>query len=160
MSWFDFLFPIKLGDAEFVVVQPNSGRRIPIRFILDSYRLVEQNDYAEVSVPGLSGELIQFVKGRSQILSLTLYFDTRDSGRDVRQEMDDIAKLMIVLADTHAPPVLQFAWKSIGFNGVLVRRTDRFHSLFADGRPSRGTMHVTLREFKTQRQLLEELRRE
>jgi hypothetical protein len=149
MGWLDFLFPTKLAEAELVVVHPDGGGRIPIQFIPRTYELTERNVYAESAIPGLPGAPIQFVRGQPKLLSMVLYFDTRQSGTDVRQAMSDISDLMNVLHETHAPPVLRFVWKAFELTCVLESRVEEIHSLFADGRPSRATMQATFKEFTT-----------
>lgn len=163
MGCLSSLFPPKLARAELVVVQPNSaqtGRRIAFRFILRSYRLSRQNIYAEQSIPGLSGAPIQFVRGQPKILSVTMYFDARNEDRDVRDLTDDIARLMKVDPDAHAPPVLRFEWEGVSLPCVLESASEEIVSLSQNGRPARAKMNVTFREMRTLAELQEALDRE
>jgi hypothetical protein len=154
---FDFLSPITLGDAEIRVVSPADGRTLRVSFIVNTFKLAKQNDFAEVSVPGLNGEPLQFVRGHSRILTTVLYFDGRATNTDVRQSMTQVMDLMSVDRRTHAPPVVSFEWTGFALQCVLERSTvESFRSLFPDGRPSRGHMHVTFRESLTLEQLLRE----
>jgi hypothetical protein len=61
--------------------------------------------------------------------------------------MKHVMDLMNIDRGTHAPPVLSFEWTG-------------FASLFPDGRPSRGQMHVTFRESLTVQELLHQAGRE
>ena len=161
MGCCDFLFPIKLGEAEIRVLPPADARTVGVRFILKTFKLEKENDYTEVSVPGLSGQPLQFVRGRSRTVSTVLYFDGRATNTDVRQSMKQVTDLMSVDGATHAPPVLSFEWAGFSFQCVLERsRAGSFRSLFPDGRPSRGRMHVRFRESLTLQQLLQEAGRE
>jgi Contractile injection system tube protein len=75
--------------------------------------------------------------------------------------MKQVMDLMNVDSRTHAPPVLSFEWTGFSFKCVLERSTvESFISLFPDGRPSRGQMHVTFREWSTLEELLHEAERE
>lgn len=161
MGCFDVLFPITLGEAEIRVLPPADVMTLKVRFILKTFTLAKENDFAEVSVPGLNGEPLQFVRGHSRTLSTVLYFDGRAANTDVRQSMKQVIDLMSVDHGTHAPPVLSFEWTGFSFQCVLERSTvQSFRSLFPDGRPSRGRMHVTFKESLTLQQLLHEAGRE
>jgi len=139
MGCLSFLFPPRLGNAELVVIQPNStqtGRRIAVKFILRSYRLSKQNNYAEQSIPGLPGAPLQFLRGQPKLLSIAMYFDARNENRDVRELTSDVTSLMKVDRATHAPPVLRFEWKGLSLQCVLESAAEEIISLFPDGRPS------------------------
>jgi hypothetical protein len=158
---FDFLLPITLGDATIRVIPPADVRALGVRFILKTFKLAKENDFVEVSVPGLNGEPLQFVRGRSRTLSTVLYFDGRATNTDVRQSMKQVSDLMNVDRHTQAPPVLSFEWTGFSLQCVLERSTvESFSSLFPDGRPSRGQMRVTFRESVTLEELLQEAGRE
>jgi hypothetical protein len=132
-----------------------------VSFILKTFTLAKENDFVEVSVPGLNGEPLQFVRGHSRTLSTVLYFDGRATNTDVRQAMRQVTDLMNVDRHTHAPPVLSFEWTGLSLRCVLERSTVKsFGSLFPDGRPSRGHMHATFRESLTLEELLQESGRE
>ena len=160
LGFFDFLFPPVLGDATIRVVAPAAfaGRTIAVRFVLRTFNLEKTNEFAAVSVPGLNGQPLQFVRGQSRTLSMVLHFDGRATNTDVRQSMQDVTSLMRIDGDTHAPPVLSFEWTGFLLKCVLTSSTIRkFRSLFPDGRPSRGQMNVTFKEFHTLEELLREL---
>jgi hypothetical protein len=157
---FDFLFPITLGEAEIRVISPPDGRTLRVNFVLKTFTLAKANDFARVGVPGLSGEPLQFVRGHSRTLSTVLHFDGRATNTDVRQPMKQVMDLMNVDRDTHAPPVLSFEWRGFSFRCVLESTDEAFRSLFSDGRPSRGQLHVAFRESLTLQELVQEDRRE
>jgi hypothetical protein len=154
VSWLDFLFPDALGEAEIRVLDGTfTGERVSVRFILKTLTLAKKNEFTEVSVPGLNGQPLQFVHGGTRTLSMVLTFDGRATNTDVHQLMSPVAKLMNVDRDTHAPPVLRFEWRSLALQCVLESLVEEFRSVFADGRPSRGRMHVVFRESRTLAQL-------
>ncbi|HEY7187817.1 MAG TPA: hypothetical protein VH436_14775 [Vicinamibacterales bacterium] len=157
MEWWDFLFPGALGDAEIRVLSGAlTGRTTTVRFVLKTFTLAKRNTFTEQDIPGLNSPLLQFVHGGSRTLTMVLSFDGRATNTDVRQQMKNVAELMLIDRDTHAPPVLSVEWRGVSFQCVLVRAVETFRSLFADGRPSRGRMHVVFRERRTLQQLEQE----
>jgi hypothetical protein len=160
MAWLDFLFPIVFGEADIRVLSPGDGRIVNVRFILKTFTMEKKNEFAQVNVPGLSGEPLQFVRGRARMLSAVLVFDGRATNTDVRQLMRRVTELMSVDRDTHAPPVLSFEWRGASLQCVLESAVEEFRSLFHDGRPSRGRVRVVFRESLTVAQLQQEADRQ
>ena len=160
MGCLGLLFPITLGEAELLVIQPNDGRRLSVKFILRTYKLAKQNVFAEIAIPSLPGAPLQFIRGQPKLLSMVMYFDARNQNRDVRELTKSVADLMNVDNQIHAPPVLLFQWKGVSLKCVLESMAEEIISLFPDGRPSRAKMHVTFKEMKTQADLLQEENRE
>ncbi len=161
MGCLSFLCPPRLASAELIVLRSaNAGERIAIKFILRSYKLFEENIYAEPQVPGLSGTPLQSLRGQPKLLSITMYFDTRNSDRDVRLLTGDVTGLMNVDPDLRAPPVLRFEWKGLSFPCVLESATEEIISLFPDGRPARAKLHATFKEMRTAAELQQDGRLE
>ena len=161
VGWWEFLFASALGDAEIRVLSGAlTGRTTKVRFIVRTFKLAKRNAFAEQSIPGLNSPLLQFGHGGSHTLTMVLAFDGRPTNTDVRQQMKNIAELMLVDRDTHAPPVLSFEWRGVALQCVLLSAVEKFRSLFADGRPSRGRMHVVFRESRTLAQLEQDANRE
>jgi hypothetical protein len=158
VSWLDFLFPVAPGEAEIRVLSGTlAGERVGVSFIVKTLRLAKKNEFTEESVPGLNGQPLHFVHGGTRTLSVVLSFDGRATNTDVRQSMRQVAKLMLVDRDTHAPPVLSFEWRGQSLQCVLESAVEEFRSLFPDGRPSRGRLHVVFRESRTVAQLQQEV---
>lgn len=155
MSWLDFLFPVALGEADIRVVSP-PGQTLSVSFVVKTLAITKKNEYTEVSVPGLNGQPLQFVRGGTRTVSVVLAFDGRRTNTDVRQAMKRVADLMRVDQGTHAPPVLSFEWRGESLQCVLESAVEEFRSLFPDGRPSRGRMLAVFRESRTLQQLQQE----
>ena len=66
---------------------------IPVLFNPPDYELSKTNQYAELKVPGLSSPVLQYVGGGVQSLSMEFFFDTTDSGIDVRLRTNLLANL-------------------------------------------------------------------
>lgn len=157
MSWLDVLFPVALGEAEIRVLSgAATGRIVGVSFIVKTLRLEKKNEYAAVNIPGLNSQPLQFIRGGSRTLSVVLSFDGRATNTDVREPMRSVAELMRVDGNIHAPPVLSFVWRGESLQCVLESVVEEFRSLFPDGRPSRGRLHVVFRESRTVEQLLQE----
>jgi hypothetical protein len=158
LDWLEFLFPPALAEAEIrVLSSADAGATMSVSFIVKTFRLAKKNEYVAAPVPGLNGQPLQFLRGGSRTLSVVLSFDGRATNLDVRQPMKRVADVMLVDRDTHTPPVLSFQWKGQSLQCVLESLVEEFRSVFPDGRPSRGRMHVVFRESRTPQQLLQEL---
>jgi hypothetical protein len=158
VDWLEFLFPVALGEAHIrVLSSAAAGQTVSVSFIVKTLTLAKKNEFTEVSVPGLNGQPLRFVHGGTRTLSVVLSFDGRATSLDVRQPMQQVANLMLVDRDTHAPPVLSFEWRGEAFRCVLESADEEFRSVFPDGRPSRGRMHVVFRESRTLEQLQQEV---
>ena len=132
------------------VIEPESppgAQEIVVLFNPTNYGLDKANTFDEVGVPGLGSPLIQFVRGGAQTLTMDLFFDTYEAGRDVREHTSRIYGLLAIERTTHAPPVCAFRWGTFSFRCVLERVSGRFTLFFDDGRPARATLSVTFREF-------------
>lgn len=126
---------------------------IPVMFNPPDYRVQKTNQFAEVGIPGLGSSLLQFVRGNTQTLTMELFFDTTDSGRDVREFTNAVVGLTDVNAQTHAPPRLLFIWGSLIFPCVLESVTQNFNYFNIFGLPLRATLSVSLKSYD----LLEDL---
>ena len=118
---------------------------VPVMFNPPEYELVRSNQYAEIGVPGLGSSLVQFIRGSAQTLTTTLFFDTTDTGIDVRAHTGLVVALTQQRAHTHAPPRLLFLWGSLAFPCVLERVTQRFTRFDPVGLPLRAELSVSLR---------------
>jgi hypothetical protein len=118
-----------------------------VMFNPEEYTVNKDNNYAQVSVPGLRGPLIQFVNGNMQTLEMELFLDTYEAGSDVRNETAKIAAFLDIDSGTHAPPVLLFTWGSLSFTCVLARVSQRFIMFLPNGTPVRARLNVTFNEY-------------
>jgi nucleoid-associated protein YgaU len=109
------------------------------------YQLEKTNQFAEVAIPGLGSSLLQFVQGSPQSLTMDLFFDTTDSGVDVRLITSLLVGLTSLNPDTHAPARLLFVWGTLIFPCVLERVSQRFEYFNALGMPLRARLNVTFK---------------
>lgn len=131
--------------------------KIPVLFNPEEYTLNKDINYAQASVPGLSGPILQFVNGNLATLEMELLVDSYEgyevSGlkvqpkSDVRDLTSKITGLMEINSKTHAPPLLLFAWGTLAFECVLARVSQRFIMFLPDGTPVRARLNVTFNEY-------------
>lgn len=138
----------------------DTGARYEVLFNPSEYRLAKDNTFAQAAVPGLGSPLLQFVHGNLRTLEMELLFDTYEGHRhaartlneplsDVRALTQPVVDLMAINPETHAPPVVLFAWGQLTFTGVLARATQRFTMFLESGVPVRATIEVSFSEWKS-----------
>ena len=135
----------EIVDAEIHVVNPPDGRIVAVQFFLETFKFQKKNNFAETPIPGAK-PVLQFINSELSVLTMTLYFDSRDAGIDVRGLTENVLSLMDVDQTLHAPPILIFKWKAVEFECVLESAAQKFLSSFPDGRPSRAKMDISLKE--------------
>lgn len=140
-----------MGLVKAQITVEQTGERIDVLFNPEEYTVNKDNNFASQAIPGLSGPLLQFVHGNMRTLEMELFFDTYDtpeaSKQDVRSLTNKITGLLAINPDLHAPPVLQIAWSSLQFRGVLARASQKFIMFADDGTPVRARVNVTFNEF-------------
>ena len=120
---------------------------IPVMFNPPEYQLQKTNQFADIRIPGLCSSLLQFVHGNAQTLTMDLFFDTTDTGLDVRLHTELVVGLTAVNSDTHAPPRLLFLWGSLAFPCVLDSVTQHFEYFNSLGMPLRARLSVSLKGY-------------
>lgn len=152
-----------------VLAGSDKGKVIGVLFNPAEYTFERTNAYKAMPIPGLGTPLMQFVNGELDTLSMELFLDdyTDPQGPTDKKEqkplltrLKDISKLLEIDRDLHAPPPVRFNWGPMEFTAVidkLGRKVTRFHP---DGTPSRASLSVSFKEYRTLRRQLEEPRRE
>jgi LysM repeat protein len=169
--------------ATFCVVNADGSlqKPIPVRFNPTEYTLNKGAQIAEVNIPGLDSPILQFVRGQTETLALDLFFDSTESGMDdnatsVTMLTDPFYQLVKIDGKTHAPPVCFFSWgsefpgqsaySSMGGNGSQQRHgfkcliesvRQRFTLFSPQGVPLRATLSVSLKEYKTLAEQIDEI---
>jgi hypothetical protein len=156
----------------------NVGKAFEVQFNPTEFGLTKGAKYAEVVIPGLDSPVLQFVNGENEKLTLELFFDTTDEGGtgdgavSVTTKLDAFYRLVKVDGKMHAPPIVRLTWGE-GFPGVttdgsegpmatfdaVVETVQRKYTLFnSAGVPVRATAAVTLREYKTLQEQVDEIK--
>lgn len=137
---------------------------VPCLFNPEEFTVEKSNQFAEISIPGLSSPVFQFVKGNARTVSLELFFDTYEMKTDVRFFTDRITGwdsgsmfsglpdavkgLMDIDSELHAPPVCLFIWGTFVFQCIIERVSKKFTLFLPEGIPVRATLSVSLKEYR------------
>jgi hypothetical protein len=141
------LRPIVSELAKAVLIDTSTGVGHPVMYNPEELKLEQGNQFAEVGIPGLNASPVQYVRGKNRILTMELFFDTYETGEDVRAHTAPIVALLDRQPQTLAPPVLLFSLGSVQFRCVLTDAGQRFTMFGRDGTPVRSTMSVRLQEY-------------
>ncbi len=174
-----------LQNALFQRLDPNDLSNVvaemKVQYNPTEFTLNKGAQIAEIAIPGLDMPILQFVRGQTETLSLELFFDTTESGmgenaRPVTEETDQFYQLIKIDRTTHAPPICRFVWgkadfagskfsggwstqsRANGFQCVVESVQQRFSLFNPRGVPLRATLSLSLREYRTLRQQIQEIR--
>jgi hypothetical protein len=147
-------------------------KSLDVQFNPTEYTLNKGAQIADINMPGLDAPILQFVRGQTETLTMDLFFDSTDDkgmgdgATPVTKKTDLFYQLVKIDPELHAPPVCRFSWGESGFPGSQLterwatqKRTgfkcivesvrQRFTLFNPQGVPLRATLTVTLREYKT-----------
>lgn len=141
----------------------NAGTRISVLFNPAEYSIERTNTYKSTSIPGLSGPLLHFINGEADQLSMELFLDDytdpdKVGGRSVQERIDEMAKLLEIDRDLHAPPTVMFVWGNLHFKAIIEKLSRKITLFQPNGIPARATLSVTFKEYKTLSELIEDPR--
>ena len=118
------------------------------------YTISKTNSFREnPSVDKTKGEI--YMSG-AQTLSLKLFFDTYESGKDVSKETKELWKFMQVDQDNEKggsttkkyPPQVAFEWGVFKFLSYITSITQRFSLFKSDGTPVRAEVNITFTHYE------------
>ncbi|OGU34131.1 MAG: peptidoglycan-binding protein, partial [Gemmatimonadetes bacterium RIFCSPLOWO2_12_FULL_68_9] len=137
---------------------------------------------AEIAIPGLDSPILQFVRGQAETLTVDLFFDSTDEGGmgtaafPVTKHTDQFYQLIKIDKATHAPPICRFVWgdglpssniigasstQAHGTFQCVVESVRQKFSLFSpEGVPLRATLSLSLKEYKTLEDQVNEIGKE
>lgn len=136
---------------------------IPVQFNPTEYTLSKGAQIADIAIPGIDSPIQQFIRGQTEKLTLELFYDTTEQGRDeaavpVDLLIKPIYELVKIQPRTHAPPRVRVIWGAGLSFKAIVESVQRRYTLFnAIGVPLRATVSVAFREYKTLEDQLSEL---
>jgi hypothetical protein len=154
---------IEILDKE--VIDPRRGLLafIPVQFNPTEFTLSKGAQIADIAIPGIDSPIQQFIRGQTEKLTLELFYDTTDLGRDesavpVDALIEPIYQLVKIEPKTHAPPRVRVIW-GLGLSfKAIVESVQRKYTLFNPlGIPLRANVSVAFREYKTLEEQLSEL---
>jgi nucleoid-associated protein YgaU len=158
-----------LVKAKFKVYNKDgSFETVDVQYNPSSLSFEKSSAFAEIATPGLDAPLRQFVRGLTETMTVTLFFDTTETGtgtgaRSVTEHTDKFYGLVKIDPKTHQPPVCTFIWgasfpgdsliyesqRRTEFKGRVTRVKQDFALFSPQGTPLRATLTVTLEEDRT-----------
>lgn len=137
----------------------HAGTRISVLFNPTEYTIERSNTYKTTSVPGLSGPLIHFINGEADSLSMELFLDDytdapKNGQKGVRERVDEIAAMLDIDNNQHAPPIVRFVWGKLSFKAIIEKLTRKFQLFQPEGVPARATLGISFKEYRTLSELL------
>lgn len=138
--------PVGTDDGYIEVVDARKNTftrtRIPFRFNPTEYSLNYGHGMGGQGLRGKQEEVSQATTPDTTTLSMTLLFDSYESGGDVRKEY---IKPLTMLFSVPTPPICRIAWGELNFVGIL-QSVDATYTMFRrDGTPVRARVAVTAR---------------
>jgi len=131
--------------------------KVSFEFNPTEYSLTKAVNYSSKDAKGANTPTLSFGGGQPAQLTLKLFFDTSDTGEDVRKAYTDkLWKLALVHKDKKdaktqkgEPPHCRFHWGSgTWFEAVVTNITQTFVMFLEDGTPTRSNVDLTLKQVK------------
>ncbi len=136
-----------------VIINKNTGERVPCMFNPYEYTISKQNTYEPASTKGLNSPRVRFKQGGAQTLTLRLLFDTYGQGEDVRTYTAPLWRMMMVDEDRadqrtgkSEPPHCIFQWGRFEFEAVITKMDEKFTLFLKDGTPVRTVVNISLQQ--------------
>ncbi len=126
---------------------------IPIQFNPKEYSLEKTNEFQDKPLLTLQALKSSYQKASEGDFTIDLLFDSTDTGKSVHELIEPLKKITTMDEDLHAPPPCLFVWKDAVFKGVVTKVTKKFVYFFEDGTPARARITLTLKSFKTQKEI-------
>src|SRR5262245_23799716 len=79
-------------------------------------------------------------------------------GKSVQQRLVDMASLLEIDRDLHAPPPVLFVWGKLSFKAIIEKLSRKITLFQPEGTPARATLTVSFKEYKTLPELIREPR--
>ncbi len=126
---------------------------IPLQFNPKEYTLEKTNEFQDKPLLTLQALKSSYQKASEGELSLELLFDSTSTGQNVNELIKPLKKITVMDEDLHAPPPCLFVWKDAVYKGVVTKVTKKYTYFFNDGTPARVRVTLTLKSFKTQKEI-------
>lgn len=135
------------------------GLPVKVLFNPSEYSIEKSNQFQSTVITGISTPIQHFISGNARTLTMDLFFDTYESGEDVRIYTGQLTSLLDINSELHAPPICLFTWGGLEFKALLERASQKFTMFLDTGIPVRAVMNVTFREYKSITEQFQEIPR-
>lgn len=138
---------------------------VRVQFNPTEYGVDYGASYADQPVPSLEMPLLQFVRGESRTLTLDLLLDGTDKRQSagdkdtVKGRLEALRKFVLIDDTLHSPPVCQFQWKDVTFEGVVTSLKEKYNLFDEAGRILRAKVTVSMKSYRSPEVQLRELKR-
>lgn len=136
------------------IVNLSTNEEVPCMFNPYEFTISKSNTWDPKTTIGTNLPKVTFKSGGAQTVTLTLWFDSAESGSDVRSYTAPLWKMaMIEPADKNdksgkgSPPAVEFRWGRITFRAIITQITENFVMFAADGTPLRCKITIALQEY-------------
>lgn len=113
-------------------------------------------NWKAASTLGGDSEKVQFTAGQSATLSLELFFDTYETGEDVRIHTNKIFRLTLIDNKLSRPPLCKLQWGVYTFDHfqwALTSLVQNFTLFKSDGTPVRATLSCSFLQWRANEDL-------
>ena len=91
---------------------------------------------------------VEFGGGEAASMKLDLFFDTTDTGKDVRKVTDKLVALTLIDTTIKTPPLIRFIWGSLqSFLAYVTSVSVTFKMFLPNGTPVRATVALSLTQY-------------
>lgn len=130
------------------------GMAVPCMFNPYEYRITKTNSFSQQPKNDSDVTQAEFQSAGPQTLTLSLYFDTYETGEDVSQTTRKLWKLMMTKTQRQSrrgkkvpPPQVAFEWGVFFFVAYITSMTQTFTLFKQDGTPVRAKVDVTFTQY-------------
>lgn len=139
---------------------------IRVQFNPSEYSVDYGAVYADQDIPSLAMPLLQFVRGESRMLTIDLLLDGTDKRQSAADkdtvigQLTELRKFVLIDAKLHSPPVCQFHWKDVKFDGVVTSLKEKYNLFDDSGRILRAKVTIAMKSYQSPEVQLRELKRQ
>ncbi len=141
----------KLKPAK--IVNLSTNEEVSCMFNPFEFTISKTNTWKPKDTIGTNLPKVTFTSGGAQTVTLTLWFDSSETGSDVRAFTKPLWKMaMVATANKNdksgksAPPAVEFRWGRINFRAIITKIDENFMMFGADGTPLRCKVTLGLQE--------------
>lgn len=130
-----------------IIVEDNGNEKIEVMFNPEEYEVTSSASYDSKNF----GEL-QYHLTELEDFTVSLFFDSYESGLDIRDQTSKIANLTLPTVSgtsTKRPPVCHFSWGGFTYRGMVKTVKQKFTMFLNTGIPVRAELEVTFTSFMT-----------